>query len=146
MHFEDTLIVNAAVDKVWDFISTPSEFVRVIPDLQSKEILDDKTFQVSFKMGLGMIKGTINMKFAVESAEPGRHLKLAGRGSGLQSTSDLTIDLELSPQDGNTLVKWAADLEVTGTAASMGMRFIEPVTRSKVREIVDGVRKEFAPA
>ncbi|MEM3804027.1 MAG: carbon monoxide dehydrogenase subunit G, partial [Conexivisphaerales archaeon] len=144
MHFEDSFTVEAPLHDVWKFVSTPSEFVKVIPDLQSKEIKDDKNFFVSFKMGLGMIRGTVNMNFRIEEAVPEQHMKLVGKGNGLQSTADLTINLDLSPQNGVTLVKWSADLNVAGTVVSVGSRFIEPVTRSKVKEIVEGIKKEFS--
>lgn len=144
MHFEDSFVVNASPDRVWKFISTPSEFIKVIPDLQSHQIKDDKNFFVAFKMGLGMIRGTVNMNFRIDQAEPGKHLRLVGKGTGLQSTADLTIDLYLSPQDEGTMLRWSADLNVAGTIVGVGARFIEPVTKSKVKEIVEGVKREFS--
>jgi|BEDMetMinimDraft_2_1075160.scaffolds.fasta_scaffold00299_9 carbon monoxide dehydrogenase subunit G len=144
MHFEDSFSVDAPISEVWKFISSPGEFVRVIPDLQNKEIKDDRNFFVSFKMGLGMIRGTVNMNFRIEEAEPEKYLKLVGKGNGLQSNADLTIMLNLLQQNSSTLVKWSADLNVVGTVVSVGSRFIEPVTRSKVKEIVEGIKKEFA--
>lgn len=136
--------MDAPIKDVWKFISTPAEFVKVIPDLQSKEIKDEKNFFVSFKMGLGMIRGTVNMNFRIENLEPEKFIRFVGKGNGLQSTADLVINLNLTPEDSKTIIKWSADLNIAGTVVSVGSRFIEPVTRSKVKEIVEGIKKQFS--
>jgi carbon monoxide dehydrogenase subunit G len=144
MHFEESFEVNAPRSRVWNFISTPSEFVRVIPDLEKKELKDSTHFSVTFKMGLGMIRGTVNMSFEIAEKKPESFMKLVGRGSGLQSNANLAIDLSLDDLGERTRVRWSADLNVVGTVVSVGARFIEPVTRSKVKEIVEGIQREFA--
>ncbi|MDG6938780.1 MAG: carbon monoxide dehydrogenase subunit G [Nitrososphaerota archaeon] len=141
MHFEDRFVIAAPVDRVWQFITNPSDFVKAVPDLQRHEIKDDRHFSIDFKMGLGMIRGTIKMNFEFKELQPKSLIKLAGKGSGLQSTADLTITLNLAPHEAGTQVSWSADLIVAGTAMSIGARFIEPTTRAKVTEIVGGIKK-----
>lgn len=145
MHFEDSFDVATPIDRVWKFITTPSEFIRVIPDLVKQDIKDDTHFSVSFKMGLGMIRGTVNMAFEMKDMQPKTSMKLVGKGNGLQSSADLSIFLKLSGDGNNTHVSWSADLNVAGTAVGVGARFIEPVTRSKVKEIVEGIKRELSP-
>ncbi|MEM0075381.1 MAG: carbon monoxide dehydrogenase subunit G [Conexivisphaerales archaeon] len=146
MHFEDKFEINASLDKVWSFITDPREFVKVIPDLQRQEIIDERRFSIEFKMGLGMIKGTVKMNMEFKELRPKAYIKLVGKGSGLQSTADLSIMLNLSTSDGKTLVNWSADLNVAGTVMSVGSRFIEPTTKSKVIEIVQGIKREVEKA
>ena len=141
MHFEDKFEVNASVETVWKFVTNPDDFAKIIPDLQSYEIIDEKQFKASFKIGLGMIKGTLNMTFKFEDMEPMTRVKVVGRGSGMQSTADLTINLNLQPSDGKTVVSWSADLNVGGLVASVGARLLESTTKKKVTEIVEGIRK-----
>ncbi len=141
MHFEDKFEVQAPVETVWNFITSPKDFAKIIPDLQKFEIVDERQFKAAFKVGLGMIKGTINMTFKFEDMEPMTKMKVVGRGSGLQSTADLTIDLNLQPSDGKTLIAWSADLNVGGMVASVGARLLESTTKNKVKEIVEGIKK-----
>jgi carbon monoxide dehydrogenase subunit G len=145
LHFEDSFDVSASPDTVWEFITTPSEFIKVIPDLVKQEVKDSTHFSVSFKMGLGMIRGTVNMAFEIKDPIPKSSLRLVGKGNGLQSSADLAILLNLSAEGKGTHVAWSADLNVAGTAVGLGARFIEPVTRSKVKEIVEGIRRELNP-
>jgi len=141
MHFEDKFEVNAPIEKVWKFITNPDDFAKIIPDLQTYEVIDERQFKASFKIGLGMIKGTINMNFRFEEMEEMSRLKVVGRGSGMQSTADLTINLNLQPSNGKTIVNWSADLTVGGLVASIGARMLESTTRTKVKEIVEGIQK-----
>ena len=141
MHFEDSFEVSASVETVWKFVTNPDDFAKIIPDLQSYEIIDERQFKASFKIGLGMIKGTMNMTFRFEDMEPMSRIKVVGRGSGLQSTADLTINLNLTPSNGKTRIDWSADLNVGGLVASVGARLLESVTRDKIKEIVEGIQK-----
>ena len=141
MHFEDKFEVSAPLETVWKFVTNPDDFAKIIPDLQSYEVIDERQFKATFKIGLGMIKGTLNMNFRFEEMEPMSRVKVVGRGSGMQSTADLVINLNLQPSDGKTLVSWSADLNVGGLVASVGARLLESTTKKKVKEIVEGIQK-----
>jgi len=139
----DKFTVAAERDTVWKFVTDPDKFIKLIPDLQRYEKVDERNFKTVFKVGLGMIKGTINMAFKYEELNPPSNLKIVGRGSGMQSTADLTLQLQLNPVDGGTEVSWSADILVGGLVASVGSRLMESTTKSKVREIVEGLKREL---
>ena len=139
MHFEDRFEVDAPVGDVWKFVTNPNDFAKVIPDLQKQVVVDDRRFSVDFRVGLGLIKGTMKMNFEFEEVKPESYVKLVGDGSGLQSAVNLIITLNLAPKDGRTSISWSADVTVTGTIMSMRSRFIEPTTKTKVVDIVRGI-------
>jgi len=143
LRFEDKFHVNADREKVWKFVTNPKDFSKLIPDVQKFEVVDEKQFKATFKIGLGMIKGSINMTFKYEEMNPPSFLRITGRGSGMQSTADLNISLNFTPADGGTDVAWSADLIVGGLVASVGSRLMESTTKTKVREIVEGLKREL---
>ncbi len=143
MRFEDKFHVNADREKVWKFVTNPKDFSKLIPDIQKFDVVDEKQFKATFKIGLGMIKGSINMTFKYEEMNPPSFLRITGRGSGMQSTADLNISLHFTPADGGTDVAWSADLIVGGLVASVGSRLMESTTKTKVREIVEGLKREL---
>ncbi|GBC69782.1 hypothetical protein HRbin01_01486 [archaeon HR01] len=143
MRFEDKFVVKADREKVWKFVTNPKDFSKLIPDVQKFEVVDDRNFKATFKIGLGMIKGSINMAFRYEEMNPPSFLRISGRGSGMQSTADLNISLNFNPADGGTEVAWVADLVVGGLVASVGSRLMESTTKTKVREIVEGIKREL---
>jgi len=138
--------VDTSVDRVWSLVTSPSDFAKIIPDLQKLEVIDERQFKASFKVGLGMIKGTMNMNFRFEDLQPATHVKVSGRGSGLQSTADLTLLIDLSPEDGKTQVSWSADITVGGLVASVGSRLLESAVKEKVREIIGGIKRVIEKA
>ncbi|MEM2237918.1 MAG: carbon monoxide dehydrogenase subunit G [Candidatus Caldarchaeum sp.] len=143
MKISDRFTVAAERETVWKFVTDPDHFIKLIPDLQKYEKVDERNFKTVFKIGLGMIKGNISMAFRYEELNPPSSLKIVGRGSGMQSTADLTLMLELNPSDGGTEISWSADILVGGLVASVGSRLMESTTRTKVREIVEGLKREL---
>ncbi|MEM0349677.1 MAG: carbon monoxide dehydrogenase subunit G [Candidatus Caldarchaeum sp.] len=143
MKLSDKFVVSADRGKVFKFVTDPDSFVKLIPDLQSYEKIDDKNFKVVFKIGLGMIKGNLNMSFRFEEIREPEFVKISGHGSGMQSTADLTLNLNLNTVDGGTEVAWDADVAVGGLVASVGSRLMESTTKSKIKEIVEGLKREL---
>ncbi|MCS7109879.1 MAG: carbon monoxide dehydrogenase subunit G, partial [Candidatus Caldarchaeum sp.] len=139
----DKFTVAADRETVFKFITNPDSFTKLIPDLQKYEKVDERNFKVVFKIGLGMIKGTLNMAFRMEEVTAPEFVKVVGHGSGMQSTADLVLNLKLLPADGGTEVAWDADVVVGGMVASVGSRLMESTTKSKVREIVEGLKREL---
>lgn len=142
MHFEDKFVVDAPAARLWKFITNPKDFVKIIPDVQEFTAVSEREFKVAFKVGVGMVRGTIKMAFHFEDLQPPASVKVIGRGTGLQSSADLTIALRLEPQGAGTLVSWSADLVVGGLVVSVGSRLLESTTEKKIREIVEGIRRE----
>ncbi|MEM1942921.1 MAG: carbon monoxide dehydrogenase subunit G [Candidatus Caldarchaeum sp.] len=143
MKMADKFVVAADRDTVWKFITEPDNFVKLIPDLQKYEKVDATSFKTVFKIGLGMIKGSLNMAFKYEELNPPTSLKISGKGSGMQSTADLSLQLQLNPVAEGTEVSWSADLIVGGLVASVGSRLMESTTKAKVKELVEGLKKEL---
>jgi len=140
MKISDKFVVAAEREKVYKFVTDPDNFIKLIPDLQKYEKVDERNFKTVFKIGLGMIKGTISMTFRYEELNPPSSIKVVGHGSGMQSTADLTLNLSLNQADKGTEVAWDADILVGGLVASVGSRLMESTTKSKVREIVENIK------
>lgn len=143
MKLSDKFVVAADRETVFKFVTEPDSFIKLIPDLQKYEKVDERNFKVVFKIGLGMIKGSLNMAFKLEDVKAPEFVKVVGRGSGMQSTADLTLNLTLNQADGGTEVVWDADIVVGGLVASVGSRLLESTTKTKVREIVEGLKREL---
>jgi carbon monoxide dehydrogenase subunit G len=136
-------MVQSPLSTVWRFVTTPDEFVKTIPDLKKYEKINDKEFVAAFKIGLGMIKGTMNMQFSFSDLKPMNSLLIKGKGTGPQLSADVAISLALNTEAGKTKVAWSADVAIGGVAASVGSRLIESTTKTKVKEIVQGIKSKL---
>jgi carbon monoxide dehydrogenase subunit G len=104
-------------------------------------VKDQNNFNVEFTVSLGPIRGTMKVDFTYEKVEPYSFLSVVGKGSGLQSTVNVRIDAKVAPSSTGSKVDWAADLTVGGLVASVGGRLIESVTKDKITQIIENLRK-----
>jgi hypothetical protein len=100
MKISDKFVVAADREKVYKFVTEPDNFIKLIPDVQKYEKVDERNFKTVFKIGLGMIKGNISMSFRYEELNPPSSVKVVGHGSGMQSTADLTTQPQPQPRPG----------------------------------------------
>lgn len=139
--FEGSFELNAPPEKFFKVASDPRQFSKAIPDVRKVTVIDERQFAVEFVISLGPIKGNMKVDFRYEDVTPYSRVAVVGKGSGLQSTVNVRIDAQVEPSERGSRVKWAADLTVGGLAASVGGRLIESVTKEKVTEIIDNLRK-----
>ena len=90
MHLEGTYILNRPREEVWQFISKPEEIAKCLPDLQSLEVKDSKTFTVSVKVGIAFVRGNFKFDFTLLDQKPPSHSKFEAswQGSGRLSSID----------------------------------------------------------
>ena len=74
MHFEGTFEVDAPRDRVWAFIIDPQQVGQCGPGVESIEVIDDRHFKASAKVGIGFISArfVVDLEFVdVGRAERG---------------------------------------------------------------------------
>ncbi len=142
MKLEGSFEVPSPPENVWKLLTDPSKLSRALPDLRKFEPRDAGSFYAEFRLKVGLLSGNIGMLFRYTDLRAPSHISVTGHGTGMQSTVDLRIDLDLIEQEkGKSLVKWAADVSVGGVAASLGARIMEDLAKSKVRELVANLKK-----
>jgi hypothetical protein len=142
MRLEGSFETPLPPQKVWQLVTNPKQISKAIPDLKKLEVKSDRDFEAEFKVRLGVLSGTIKMDFTYVDLREPNHVTLVGKGSGMQSTIDLKIDLDIVDKgDRLSEVKWVSDVTVGGAAASIGARIIQDVAKSKVKELVNNLRK-----
>lgn len=141
MKFEGSFDLKAPPEVFFRVATDPNKFSKAIPDVKKVTVKDKDNFNVEFTISLGPIRGTMKVDFAYEKVEPNSFLSVVGKGSGLQSTVNVRIDAKVSPSSSGSKVDWSADLTVGGLVASVGGRLIESVTKDKVTQIIENLRK-----
>ncbi len=141
MRFEGSFDLKASPETFFKVATDPNKFSKAIPDVKKVTVKDQNNFNVEFTVSLGPIGGTIKLDFTYEKVEPYSFLSVVGKGSGLQSTVNVRIDAKVTPSSTGSKVDWAADLTVGGLVASVGGRLIESVTKDKITQIIENLRK-----
>jgi carbon monoxide dehydrogenase subunit G len=141
VRFEGSFDLKASPETFFKVATDPNKFSKAIPDVKKVTVKDQNNFNVEFTVSLGPIRGTMKVDFTYEKVEPYSFLSVVGRGSGLQSTVNVRIDAKVTPSSTGSKVDWAADLTVGGLVASVGGRLIESVTKDKITQIIENLRK-----
>src|SRR5436190_11627611 len=125
MNFKGQVQINAPRETVYEFLTAPDKVAACAAEVQKLDVIDDMHFKVTAKTGVGFVKLTIPMDVHwLEKDAPSKAVARA-RGSAGGTAVDMTAGMELSEQDGGTLLDWHAEVHVSGTIASVGSRLLE---------------------
>jgi carbon monoxide dehydrogenase subunit G len=144
MHFEGSVPINASRDKVWAFVIDPDQVGQCGPGVESIEVVDASHFKVVAKVGIGFIsaKFNVNMEFAELDAPDRALIKAHGQAPG--SAVDATASMALSDDGaGGTVMDWVADVNLSGTLASVGARLIEGTANKMIGQTFDCMKTKL---
>ena len=144
MHFEGSVPIKASREKVWAFVTDPDQVGPCGPGVESIEVVDATHFKAAAKVGIGFINArfNVNMEFAELEAPDRALIKAHGQAPG--SAVDATAEMRLSDgPDGGTAMDWNADVNLSGTLASVGARLIESTANKMIGQAFDCIRSKL---
>jgi len=144
MHFEGSIPIKASREKVWAFVTDPNQVGECGPGVETIEVIDPTHFKAAAKVGIGFItaKFNVNMEFAEQQPPDRALIKAHGQAPG--SAVDATAEMKLSDgPDGSTVMDWSADVDLSGTLASVGARLIEGTANKMIGQTFDCMRAKL---
>ena len=144
MHFEGTIQIAAPRDRVWAFVMDPNQVGQCGPGVESIEVIDDTHFKATAKVGIGFISSrfVVNMEFAEVTPPDAATIKAHGQAPG--SAVDATALMRLSDGDADgTKMDWSADVNISGTMASVGARLIEGTANKMIGQTFDCMKSKL---
>lgn len=144
MHLEGTYILNRPREDVWQFISKPEEIAKCLPDLQTLEVKDSKTFTVSVKVGIAFVRGNFRFDFTLLDQKPPSHSKFEAAGKGAGVSVRLTASMDLNEVDaGTTELAWKTDAELGGLLGEISPSLIQNSTNKFTKQFFDCVKSKL---
>jgi uncharacterized protein len=144
MQFEGTFEVAAPRDRVWAFIIDPEQVGQCGPGVESIEVIDDRHFKATAKVGIGFISArfVVDLEF-VDVDEPNQAtIKAHGQAPG--SAVDGTAQIRLADGEaGGTRMDWSATVNISGTLASVGARLIEGTANKMIGQTFDCMKAKL---
>lgn len=135
MRFEGTVDIAAPRDRVWAFVTDPNQVGQCGPGVETIEVVDDTHFKATAKVGVGFISARfkVDMAFAEIDAPNSATIKAHGQAPGSAVDGDAQMRLSDGP-DGGTRMDWSADVNISGTLASVGARLIEGTAQKMINQ------------
>ena len=144
MHFEGKFKINAPKQKVWDSVMDPEKVVKSVPGIQSYEIQEQKKVSARVKAGIGMVRGTFNVKGSYKDINPEAYsLKYLLSGSGVGSMFEAEIVMRLNDMEGGTEMAYESEATTSGVLAGLAGRIIEKKVTEIAEEMFANLRKEI---
>ena len=130
MEFENTFVVDAPVEKVWDLLLDVERIAPCMPGAQVLEQTADDAYKVAVKVKLGPM--TMNYKGDVEivdkdAAAHSATMRAKAKEARGQGTASANIRMALEPRDGRTQASILTEMQMSGKAAAMGQGVIKDV-------------------
>ncbi len=147
MHLEGKYLLSKPRAQVWDFISTPEKIASCLPDLQSMEMKDSKTFTVTVKVGIAFVRGNFKFDFTLLDQKPPSHSKFEamGRGAGVHVRLSASIDLT-EVESGVTELAWRTDAELGGLLGEISPSLIQSSTNKFSQQFFECVKSKLESA
>ncbi len=145
MQFSGTVVIKAPRDKVWAFVTDPTQVGQCGPGVESVEQIDEKTYAAKAKIGIGFISAKFSGKLEMVDLQAPEKATLKARGQAPGSAADALAEMSLRDGDepDTTVLDWNADITISGTLASVGARLIEGTTNKLVGQTFDCIRTKL---
>ena len=92
------------------------------------------------KLGMSYLKGTVGLNFEITEKRKDEFARVVGRGQGMQSTIDLTMEFAIEGAPGGCKGRWTADAKVGGLLASVGGRILNGVAEKSNKQITESLK------
>ncbi len=125
MKLDGTNQLNAPRERVFGCLVDPDVLQRCIPGCERLEKTGENAYAATIRAGVGTIKGLFNGSVRLEDIRAPEHYRIVVEAKGQPGFMKGSGDLDLAAQDGSTLIKYAGELQVGGTIASVGQRMIQ---------------------
>ncbi len=144
MHFEGSQQIKAPRQAVWQFVLDPNKVAECAPGFKSMEILAPDHFKPTLAVGIGAVKATFTLDVTLEDVREPDHAAMRGRGSAAGSAVDIKAAMDLSAtSDTETHMNWTADVNVSGTLASVGARLLEGTAQRLTAKFFECFREKL---
>src|SRR5262245_36265795 len=140
MEIENEFTVDAQIDHVWAYLLDVEKVAPCMPGAELTEVVDDNTWKGRVNMKLGPVSlafaGTVTMQ---ERDDQEHRVKLAAKGMEQKGkgAANASVTSWLEDGGGQTHVKMAADIHLTGTVAQLSRGLLPEVSRKLTQQFAD---------
>jgi uncharacterized protein len=137
--------VQKTPEEVYNFLVDPNRFCPLLPDFQSMEVVDAKSFLVKVKVGISHIRGTAAVKMTLVEEVCPKQAVYEGRGEVPGGSTMIRAQFQLEDvPGGQTKVIWSGQSSVLGRIISLSGGLLEPLGKKSVQKLIDGLQKALA--
>ena len=136
MEFSGEFTTPVARERVYAFLTDPTQFGNALPDVQEVTIIDPVTFTARLRVGVSNIRGTVNVRFHRTAETLGQGATYHGKGLGLGSSVEVETSFAVDDiEGGGSRVRWLGKASIFGRVLALGGRLIRAYRTKKYRPV-----------
>ena len=144
MHFEGTQQINAPIETVWRYINDPDKVAACAPGFKTMEILGPDHFKPTIAVGIGAVKAAFTLDVRRIDVNEPTHAAMTARGNAAGSAVEMRATMDLAADSASlTTMNWVADVNISGTIASVGARLMEGTAHKLTAKFFDCFRQNI---
>ena len=150
MLIEQTFVINAPAQQVWDFLFDIPRMSACMPGVESVTAVDDKTYEGRLKVKVGPISAQFGGKVTLVEVEAPHRLVAKAEGSDARTASlvSATFGSTLKPlSEDTTEIAYQIDVAVRGLLGRYGQGVMREVAKNmtaRFARCVDEALKDTA--
>lgn len=149
MEFTGQFTSSHTAAELWNYFTDPDILAESAPGCDSMTMVSPSELETSVAVGVGSVKPSFDVDMVVTEADRPHHLQMEASGSASRNSFTTVATMDLTETDGETVVDWRAEADVSGLIASMGQRALGSVANKLVGDFfsnVESLADEDAPA
>jgi carbon monoxide dehydrogenase subunit G len=149
VEIENTFLVNAVPDRVYEYLLDINRVVACVPGAQLSEVVDPTTFRGKVKIKVGPVTvnydGTARI-VARDDAARSAAIEAEGHETSGPGSARATTHMSVAPDGDGSLVRFATDFTVVGRVAQFGRGIMEDVSKRLVGQMATCIRQRLEAA
>lgn len=146
MIIEGRFTVKAPIQKLWETLFDVQALAACLPGAEKIEQIDEKTYDVTMKQRVGIVKVTMKGRQVLTQVQAPNHLEMEGEAEDLtklgRMKDKITMDLkELG--GGDVEISYKMDVNMVGKLAMFGDRIMRSKANEVEREFVKNLQQKL---
>ncbi len=144
MEFSGSQTIAAPIEKVWDYLLDVNKVAACAPGFQSLEEMGDEHWKAVVAVGIGAVKAKFTLDVTRPEMKEPEQMIVKAHGKAPGSAVDMSGDMHLTAlDDRQTQMDWKADVNVSGTIASVGARLLSGVAQKLTGQFFDCLKTKL---
>ena len=121
--------LNVKKEIVWQALNNPNILKQCIPGCESFEKESDTVFNATATNQIGPMNAQFSGKVTLSNIQENQSYTLSGEGQSSVGFVNGRADVNISEENGSTILSYKVDLNVGGKVAQLGSRLIDGVAK-----------------
>ncbi len=144
MKVEGSHTFDAPREIVWPTLLDPVVLAKIMPGCEKLEQVGDNEYEGVIKIKVGPVQGTFNGKVILADIDAPNGYNMQVTGKGPAGIVDGNGKLWLQGENGQTILHYTGDANVSGKIASVGQRLMDTSARAIIRQSLEGLGQQIA--